>query len=1227
MPMRALRSLRSVLILVSLTLAAISTSHAQAPQSPPLPVVRPGDAVVTGFAGTVQPGPDLPADIHPLDRTNINPDGVTARVFDLSRLGGGPEGQLSDAPVRITLKARDIGHVFGAAFDGDGSNGPPNVYLAASSVHGLQLMAPGPDGRPQRVLTGRPGAEWMTGLFGTAIGGSPGSIYKIDGRTGAVTLFADIKSGDLENSGAGLGALAYDSRSRTLFASDLETGLVWRLDMTGRILDSYDHGSEGRLAAGLGIVAYDPQSRTDRTEETFNTEVPETWGFAPLERRVFGLAIENNRLYYATADGPAVWSVGLKADGSFAGDARLEINVEGTPAGSQISTILFDGPRVMYLAQRGNLAGSYDYQTFMRPQEAAAMRYQWNDVENRWQPAPQEYAVGLGPEHHAAVGGLALNYGYDRFGQIDPGRCRQTLWLTGEQLRAGSDVQRVSRGGPRLVSGLQGVYKSRVKPENEPPFESWFVDYDQTFAEEEAYGHIGNVAIYGPCQGGVTYAAERIEIPVWTRGANFVVEKICEPALFGAPVRCRITVKNSGDAVADGIIKILDETRILFGPAKGKLIASAVSGSGGIDWGCSLTSSGALACGLSAALVAPGVALTLDVTVETAELVLTGNSGFRNCVSIDHPAGKSKACAEGGAGLTVHKSGPAVCEPGDDCTFKLTLTNATPLPFKGPVLIADHMLIDGKPVDAPISKIVPPLACKDEPVGVPFSCVAEVALAPGESLVHNITIEMPGPGPKLAQNCFVAADPWIAGQPDALAGLFAPLKLKGLAGAGLGGHPACVWIKLDHPDKVQVKQFKTPPLAGSFSPTGIGFLPPIALCGNGLPPLPGGRCGCPLNAPWDPVSGTCRWRPQCWDSARLTPDGDCCPRGTVWWASSGACRVPPVVGCTDPWRRRPDGGCCPIGLRWRDGACRPRVVLEPCGFGFRRHPSGVCIALPVIPPVVVLPRCPDGRPRLLNGRCPTVTCPLNAPFNPVTGRCQPYAGPACPPGQTKLTRGGPCVPVERGCPGRLVRDGSGKCVPPGLPGGVKEDTPCLPGQRRISGRCVGPSTGPSGPGLPPRGPVACPGRLVPDGSGKCVPPGLIGGGAVTPPRQPPPRPGTPPFLPPPKQIDPRPGTTPPPIQVPPRGGQVPPIVKQPPSPPPRIPPKSEPPKTEPPKRVVPKRDVPKREVPRVAPRPSTPKPPPRSTPSKSSTPKQIQKQPVKRFVPPPPPRRPGPGPR
>lgn len=1057
------RSFNYFCIAVGLFLATVITADAQSPAPSAIPpvtdpaVVRRGDAVVTGFAGTLPPGPDLPADIHPLDRTTIDLEGVSVRIFDLTQLGGGPTGQLSDAPVKFVLKARDVGHVFGVAFDGDGKSGPPNIYLTATSIHGLQLVVPGADGKPQRVMTGRPGARWMPGLFGIDRGGGPGSIWKVDGRTGVITLFADLKTGDLENSGAGLGAIAFDPRSRHLYASDLETGLVWRLDLEGRIIDVWDHGTQGRAAAGLPLVAYDPATRTDRTEETFNTEIPETWGFAPPERRVWGLAIENGRLYYGVADGPKVWSVGLAEDGSFGTDGRLEIDVTGTPAGNAISTILFDGPETLYLAQRGGQQGSYDYATFMRPQEAMAMRYRWSERERRWQPKPEEYAVGMPPEHHGTLGGLALNYGYDRFGNIDYGRCRQSLWHTGEHLRADSDIVRVSRGGPRLVHGLQGIYKSRVRPDNEPPYEAWYVDYDANFADAETYGHVGNVAIFGPCETNVTYSAERVEIPVWTRGPNLVVEKRCEPAAFGGKVRCVITVRNTGDAAAEGVVEIVDQTRILWGPSAGSIIPIATSNLDGPEWSCEAKPSGDFACRLQASVLLAGAVREFSVWIDTAPLILAGNAAFRNCVTIDHPAGKGRACAEGGTGITVVKSGPAQCPPGGDCKFAITLTNTSSSPFSGEVALADTLFVKGQPVDASITKIEPPLGCADEPDQLPFACAAKVSLAPGASRTHWITIEMPAPGPIWAQNCFAVGDPWLLADKKVFAGLLLPVKFKALTQPA--GQPSCAWVKVDDAKKAVSPAKVLPYLPALVSPLAppLGVLPPGSYCADGRTPLASGRCPCPISAPWDPDSGTCRWRPVCWDRARLTPDGTCCARGTVWWPEARICRTPPVVGCTDLVRRRPDGGCCPVGTRFRDGACRSREIAEPCPRGTTRLPSGICIKLPTIPPIIALPNCADGKPRLINGRCPPAVCPLNAPFDPKTGRCERVTGSGdCRLGTVRNPSTGQCGPLA-GCPGRFLRDSSGKCIPPILAGGGTGSGlgGCGPGQQRREGKCVG----------------------------------------------------------------------------------------------------------------------------------------------------------------------------
>jgi hypothetical protein len=75
----------------------------------------------------------------------------------------------------------------------------------------------------------------MPGQFGLDKGGTPGSVWKIDGVTGVVSLFANITHDGKDNAGPGLGDIAYDSATQQFFVSDLETGLIHRLGLDGAL--------------------------------------------------------------------------------------------------------------------------------------------------------------------------------------------------------------------------------------------------------------------------------------------------------------------------------------------------------------------------------------------------------------------------------------------------------------------------------------------------------------------------------------------------------------------------------------------------------------------------------------------------------------------------------------------------------------------------------------------------------------------------------------------------------------------------------------------------------------------------------------------------------------------------------------------------------------------------------------------------------------------------------
>ena len=757
-------------------------------------IISRGDAAVTAFSGARQLG-EVPAGLHPLDVTFIDVNGAVLQVFDLTQLGGPPSGQVANAPIKFQTIAGEIGQVFGVALDGATANATPNIYVTATSLFGLQIVSA--DG--ERLVKGEPGARWMPGQFGLDKGGTPGSVWKIDGVTGIVSLFANIAHDGKDNAGPGLGAIAYDSATQQLFVSDIETGLIHRLGLDGSDRGTFDHGTTARAKGGLAPVPYDAARRMSIENPAFNIEDPASWGFAARGRSVFAVAVQDGRLYYSAAEGPQIWSVGINSDGSFADNARLEIDVTGTPNGNVITGIVFDGAGMLYLAQRGEIVGSYDYSTFAKQEASSVLRYVWNETERRWSAEAEEYAIGLKPPHRSTEGGGALNYGYDPDGNIAYGQCRATLWTTGEHLREGEETDRVYQGGARIIHGLQGNDKSKVRPANVPPFEAWYIDNDGLFVDSSAYGHVGDIAIFDPCDKRTVAEPAPLPYPLPFPyypplpeptppvGPGIFIDKVCGPAIFGGEIHCIITVTNIGETLS-GPIDIWDAATILSGPGAGGGAIIAGVAPDGPDWICSPTPTPDLWCSLPPDALDPGETRSIDVWIDTGPLFAAGNFGFRNCAELAAPW-FDIACDDGGTDITVTKTAPAACDPGSDCTFTVTITNTGTLGFSGEVLLTDAMfLADGTALGAPITAIAPDFGCVPPPGALDFSCEAPLTLAPGESEVFAITVTMPAMPPAYwAQNCFAVSAPGLA--PPALP----------LAPGVLSDTTSCAWVPVGAP--------------------------------------------------------------------------------------------------------------------------------------------------------------------------------------------------------------------------------------------------------------------------------------------------------------------------------------------------------------------------------------------------------------------------------------------
>jgi hypothetical protein len=476
-------------------------------------VIHEGSMAVTGFAKTVIPGIEegLPPGVDPADETMIDLEGKTLRIFDVSNLGGPASGQLVNLPLPFEVPTRQIGQVFGLTYDdgirADTADIVPNLYAAATALHGIQIVTPDEDadGRPERQRRGTEGAGFMDGQFGLDLGGGPGSIYKIDGLTGIVTKFADIGT----NSGPGLGNIKFDKSHRQFFVSDIDSGLIHRISIGGALIDSFDHGLAGHPVRSLIPIA-DDESVMDIKGGAFDSEYPDTWGFTQVDRRVWGVAVHGGRLYYAVGDAAEIWSVGIARDGTYQASARWELTVKADKD-YPVTDIAFDNRGFMYLSQRGEIENRFDYSRFANSGKGEVIRY-WREspddpaTESVWMEAPQEYPVGLPPQNRQAAGGLDLQYGYDQYGVMDFNACTETIVKTGDDLRHNDEIaDQLALGGPLVVHGVQITDLDLVKPANVPPFGSWFADFDNLFDDQDVKGHVGDVEVWHPCAGRAGY--------------------------------------------------------------------------------------------------------------------------------------------------------------------------------------------------------------------------------------------------------------------------------------------------------------------------------------------------------------------------------------------------------------------------------------------------------------------------------------------------------------------------------------------------------------------------------------------------------------------------------------------------------------------------------------------------------------------------------------------------
>lgn len=825
-----------------------------------------GALAATGFAGTRLQGKGVPPGVDPVTKTIIDAEGITLRIYGLNTLQGPLAGQVVTPSVALQYKARDVGHVFALAFDNEPpiENATQGLYVAATSLFGLNIVGPDKDndGEPDRLVKGAPGAKFAEGQFGPGPDGGPGSIWKIDRSTGAVGLFINLSSNGIKNSGAGIGGLAFDPKSRTLFASDLDTGLIHRLSVADKKdLGQFDYGVTARPLSGKRAVP-DEGERLNIESPNFDSSKPSSWKITQLERRIDALAVHDGRLFFAVAEGPQIWSVGLEADGNFAADARFEAGVESVKP-YIVTGLTFDAAGNMIVAQRAPVQNPADYSAFVADTAAQVLVLKPESPDDpktpgRWlQSEPQEYAVGEAKDHRSGSGGVTLQYAYRADGTLDTASCNGTVVFSTDAI------------GPKLAyHGFQISNVDALLPASLPPSNSAFVLANPELADATARGYVGGLAALQVCDGGggslpvafgegsqalgggsgggtvspplVGADATPVEPPLVDDGAGgggttqsgpllMVKEPATATCAENQSCSFKITITNTSNQPVPG--PTISDDMSIGGVPFSKFKLDPLDAS----WTCIAAAAPGMQCSHADPIPAnSSVDVTLTFTPD--EGALKGGTELKNCASFAGaalaPAAPAKApnlnlppppapTGTNNGGLKVEMAPTkGACSPTEgDCEFKVTITNNTGADIDKQPLTVSSTLAVGTQSQAKNTPSVPQLpaglACK--PDGREFTCTDNaLSLKPGQSTTFTVAYKVDtseGGKASFVQNKTLVTLGPLSGEATAAVAFNEPVNVLPEPGApdpqiadgGVAAVPACATLPIS-PARILVKK-------------------------------------------------------------------------------------------------------------------------------------------------------------------------------------------------------------------------------------------------------------------------------------------------------------------------------------------------------------------------------------------------------------------------------------
>ncbi len=325
----------------------------------------------------------------------------------------------------------DIGSIFGIALDDS-----ENIYLASSDIY---FDSGFPSNNPSRP-------------FGA------GQIFKASGPSYLAVPFVDLPNfNDPRN---GIGNIAYDKKNKQLFATNLENGMIYRISMSGGILETYDPWT-----ADSGLVD----------------------GITVQDERIWSVGVNyeegSTKVYFPrVTTGNAsreLFSITLNPDGSFPATGSEIVEISNLPGSLMIiSDIAFSSTtRELLIAERGD------------PHNSTVHSY--DRVGAGWNFNKLYYIGG-----NAGADGKNSAGGVDFFSKsLDNGQtnCDEYFWASG-------NFMSVRNGGINLVYGIEGIkysgnnsYSAPMPTANQDT--DLFIDFDGIMSTQTK-GGIGDVEVF-----------------------------------------------------------------------------------------------------------------------------------------------------------------------------------------------------------------------------------------------------------------------------------------------------------------------------------------------------------------------------------------------------------------------------------------------------------------------------------------------------------------------------------------------------------------------------------------------------------------------------------------------------------------------------------------------------------------------------------------------------------